>query len=1314
MRRLRKQSTAIVLAAMMMGSVVPQGADFITPDVVMAATEEFVYDSGDVTAKADIDFSKLTKESWDEGGKVVTVFAYTNGAERNIKSNFKVNVRVGISSDDYKTLDSEGSYIKLQGVVKLGDSWTYTTGDSWPYLDKSAFSISDDGNYYAYASIDFNDKTASQLMEIDFETVGVGFKGTVNFDEVSVANKEETKQPELTPTDANVLDSFPDALSINSWSGEEGYQYFHGGDKNAAPVIAYDENSGDGRLKVSLDYTANSTEGWSEAKVKYIAKDGGVSISNYNQISVDLIYPESGNTVSKMKFFADGIINKDTIIDSSDAESLGNGYQKVKVTVQFSPKDTNLTDITIGLIGVNSDFSGDVYLDDLELSQKNDMDEFVRITSTVNENGTKAKVSTGDKKKITVTDDKMADCAVALQSYLNKLDDSDQVLFGHQNDVSRSVSTNDELGDVHDVTGSVSGVFGIDSLALTGSEAGGTDAKSALEKSVEYSKKAAQNGSIISLSAHMPNFTSSKIKKTDDGKYDFFNCDFAESKDLSNDSLKQILPGGDYNEVYRAYLDIIADYATQLQNDDIPVMFRPFHENTGAWFWWGSTNSEESYKSLYRYTRQYLESKGVHNMLYIYSPCGPVSSEDEVLSRYPGDEYVDILAFDYYDDYNSYPAESDGSYFDHLSDTCKIVSSVAKNHGKIAAIAECGVRVMKKDGSDNEGLLVKGNPVASEKTGKNWYKEVSDIAKENDMPYYLVWANFSDTNFYVPYKYNNEYGQEMINDFIDYYNDETSVFGDGTDFYGNMTAFANSTEKELYETTPGFMVSPFDMDELLDETTLRAYVKNASEVNFVITDTLSKRSVTIKGVPETDEAVLYKAGAEDTAIRSSSEGVRLYTAKLTKEIMDEIGKTDVASIAVEADGRIIQTIENVSLGKTKDAAAENVFDDFDYYSGSQSLLSAAYTENSAGGCSSSFSLDKDNKADGTYGGKFSYKLKTTGSEVWTGRVKSSLTTNDFSKYNALQMWVKPDGKGQKLVVQLSDGAGAEYEAYLTDFVGTTEAKYVTIPFENFHKKGSGASLNDVSNITKFAIWCNSYPAGKPVDVESAIYFDAIRAVEITDEQAALADANGLVITEDAIGLPKAGGDDAGKPDDGKKDDGKSEDGKSDTGKKDDASKADDKGSDDSTKTDDKNAAETTKADDKNVAETTKADDKNVAETTKADDKNAAETTKADDKNMVETIKPDLKGQADITKDTQAGNTETNNASVITDAASDKNASNVKATNDKKIRSDKKNKAPRGGDEQNVFMYSSIMGIAVLIISAILYRRKKRDRRLTQK
>ncbi|MBO5209708.1 MAG: CIA30 family protein [Lachnospiraceae bacterium] len=697
-------------------------------------------------------------------------------------------------------------------------------------------------------------------------------------------------------------------------------------------------------------------------------------------------------------------------------------------------------------------------------------------------------------EKITLSDAEATDSAKALYTYFVALTESDQVLFGHQNDVSRHVGQN-ELGDVYDVTGSVSGVFGIDSLALCGSEAGGTDAKTALENSVNYSKTAAREGAIVTLSTHMPNFTNSKIVKNDDGSFDFFACDFNESKDTSNDSATKILPGGEYNDAFNAYLDIIADYALQLQEENIPVVFRPFHENTGSWFWWGSTNAIETYKSLYRYTRDYLEAKGVHNMLYVYSPNGPLTSEDEYLSRYPGDEYVDILAFDYYDDYNEYPATSDGSFFTNLEATCQVVASVAEQKGKIAAISETGVRVMKKDGSDNEGLLVKGNPVREEATGTNWYSKVSEIAKENNMPYYLVWANFSDTNFYVPYKYDETTGQEMINEFIEYYNEDSSIFGAQTNFYENMDSLTSGTEVVVDEDAAGYMVYPFELATVLEPTTLQAAAKNVGNVQFVVA--ANDVSVTLDA----------KKAADST----------LYTAELTQEAMDEVGKVDVATITLVADGTELAKIGNISLGKEKEQAAANVFDDFESYSGNNGLLDSAYTMNSAAGCSAEFLLDETNKADGTYGGGFHYMLTTTGQEVWAGRVNSELNGNDFSGYNAIQLWVKTDGQAQKVVVQVADDSGEEFEVYLTDLATEVQEKWITIPFDSFKGKQNG-TLN-TSDITKFAVWCNSIiPEGHEGDwtVDSTIYYDAIEAVNISEEDLAKVDANGLIVTDEPL------------------------------------------------------------------------------------------------------------------------------------------------------------------------------------------------------
>lgn len=914
-------------------------------------------------------------------------------------------------------------------------------------------------------------------------TVVSGVSGLTPVMYAQAAPAEDATAAPIVLSDLDSEDSF------KSWGTEQGWDYYHGGKSNSVPVIEYD--SANGRLKVSVDYSANAESTWSEAKVKFTPSEK-MDISNYNQLSVDIIYPDELDG-AKMKFFSNAGIEKDTTIDETKAEDMGDGMKKVTVTMEFSKTSTPLDGITIGIVGCETSFAGDVYLDNLVLSQAGAESNFVEITAVPDADETEADFSK-TPETITVPDAEATDSAKALYAYLFALAENDQVLFGHQNDVSRHVGQN-ELGDTYDVTGSVSGVFGIDSLALCGTEGGGSDAKTALENSVAYSKTAAKEGAIVTLSTHMPNFTNSKVVKNEDGSYDFFACDFAESKDTSNESATKILPGGEYNEAFTAYLDIIADYALQLQEEDIPVVFRPFHENTGSWFWWGSTNAEETFKSLYRYTRDYLEAKGVHNMLYVYSPNGPLTTEDEYLVRYPGDEYVDILAFDYYDDYNEYPATSDGSFFTNLETTCQVVAAVAEEKGKIAAISETGVRVMKADGSDNEGLLIKGNPVSKEASGTNWYSKVSEIAQNNNMPYYLIWANFSDTNFYVPYKYDDNYGQEMINDFIEYYNEDASIFGAQTNFYENVDNILATTEVAVDEDVAGYMVYPFELATVLEPTTLQAAAKNAETVQFVIAT--NDASVTLDGEKAADS--------------------NLYTAELTQEVMDEIGKVDVATITLVADGEELAKIGNISLGKEKEQAAANVFDNFEAYSGNNGLLDSAYTMNSAAGCSAEFLLDETTKADGSYGGAFHYVLSTSGQEVWAGRVNSELNGNDFSGYNAIQLWVKTDGQAQKVVVQVADDSGEEFEVYLTDLATEVQEKWITIPFDSFKGKQNG-TLN-TGAITKFAVWCNSIiPEGHEGDwnVDSTIYYDAIEAVNISEEDMAKVDENGLIVTDEPL------------------------------------------------------------------------------------------------------------------------------------------------------------------------------------------------------
>lgn len=977
--------------------------------------------------------------------------------------------------------------IKVQGIAKVGDEWTRTEAGNIPELTIGSFGEAVDGYRSATIRFDFGDNIENGAVKttlIKLAGYQCDYAGPIYIENVKLYDKqtsgEQPSQPEkpaLPEKDPSIIDNFEDG-TCDDWANGGAWQYTN------SIVNSVAEYNSSKMMKVDLDYTGMGSYSWSEAKLENkFAKS--FDISAYNLLTFDYYYP-AAMSGSKIKIFSNAGINKEAEI--TEVETLSDGMIHAKAQVRFSPTDKGLADLTIGFVGVNTEFKGSVYVDNITLSQYNATGDFVKITATPNAVGTQADVSNAPTQ-VKLSDANAGTSATALYAYLMALRANDQVLFGHENDINKMVSSSAQEGDVKEITGSISGVYGIDSLALTGAELGISDAKEALKQAVAYSKQAAGQGAIITLSTHMPNFTNEKITVNADGSYDFTACDFSEAKDTSNNCAEQILPGGAYNDRFTAYLDIIAEYANALQEDNIPVLFRPYHENTGSWFWWGSSTGVETYKSLWRYTQEYLQSKGVHNMIYVYSPNGPVTGAEEYLTRYPGDEYVDVLAFDYYDDYSTYPATFDESFFKNLETTCQVVSGLAAEKGKVAAISETGVRAMKKDGSDYEGLLVSGNPIV----GHNWYQEVSNIAAKCDMPYWLVWANFSDTNFYVPYKYNDTYGQELINEFIAFYNSNNSIFGNGTNFYRKMGT-VNGT---AYNTAQGYLIAPFELAAIKEETVFRASVKNAQKVGFVVKNPANGKEIIVEAAKVADSSICE------------------YAATFTAQMLSEIGQADTATVSLVADGNVLATVGNISLGKDKDKAAANVIDNFDYYAGSDGLLQSAYTENSAGGCSSSFTLSADHKADGVYGGALHYQLNTAKSEVWTGQNKT-LEDLDLSAYNAITMWVDPDGMGQKLVIQLADDSGEEFEVYLSDFVKGTEASYVTIPFSAFKGKKSG-TLN-TAKITRFAIWCNSIiPEGYTGDwkVDSVIYFDGIEAFTADDALLAQADADGLIFTKES-------------------------------------------------------------------------------------------------------------------------------------------------------------------------------------------------------
>lgn len=371
-----------------------------------------------------------------------------------------------------------------------------------------------------------------------------------------------------------------------------------------------------------------------------------------------------------------------------------------------------------------------------------------------------------------------------LYNYLKAVAKSKAILFGQENNLTHKAGSRElSEADTYDVTGDYAAVFGIDTLSLTGDEFSadtcnyryGTSfantARGNVEAAAYVTNRAAKNGAIITLSSHMPDFARVPLADEVKGEESYAKYNFSGyyPNPSGVNTAKQVLPNGALNEVYRAYLDMSAEFMSML---DVPVIYRPLHECTGGWFWWGVEDcDDETYKALYAYTVEYMKGKDLHNVIYAYSPGSEPKSIEDYERRYPGDEYVDILGLDTYD-------RSGGSkvWFKELKEQIELLNEFSKKHNKLMALTETGISHETAQGDNQTALLRSGNENLS------WYSDLWNALGEYELPYIMVWSNFSERDgFYTPYvKKINEDGSlfchEMTQEFVNFYNKEYSIF----------------------------------------------------------------------------------------------------------------------------------------------------------------------------------------------------------------------------------------------------------------------------------------------------------------------------------------------------------------------------------------------------------------------------------------------------------------------------------------------------------------------------------------------------------
>jgi mannan endo-1,4-beta-mannosidase len=111
--------------------------------------------------------------------------------------------------------------------------------------------------------------------------------------------------------------------------------------------------------------------------------------------------------------------------------------------------------------------------------------------------------------------------------------------------------------------------------------------------------------------------------------------------------------GSTLNQQWKEQMDNIAFYLQTLQKENIPVLWRPWHEMNGVWFWWCNHPGEDGIKKLWIMTYDYLTNHHkLNNLLWVWNTNAPRDIPGDEAFDYelffPGHDYVDILAADVY------------------------------------------------------------------------------------------------------------------------------------------------------------------------------------------------------------------------------------------------------------------------------------------------------------------------------------------------------------------------------------------------------------------------------------------------------------------------------------------------------------------------------------------------------------------------------------------------------------------------------------------------------------------------------------------
>lgn len=316
-------------------------------------------------------------------------------------------------------------------------------------------------------------------------------------------------------------------------------------------------------------------------------------------------------------------------------------------------------------------------------------------------------------------------------------------MFGHQDDPFYGITWEWEQNrsDTKELVGDYPAVMGFD---LGGIERG--DSKNL--DSVPFNRireeiiRHYERGGIITLSWHPRNpllGTTAWIGKDTTAYSEAVAAlkkvnreDLIAGIDNPQHTVRAMIPGGKVHGRYTLWMKRVVEFITSLKDkngNQIPLIFRPWHENSGSWFYWGASNcSAEEYLALWNCTQDYVNAAPVSAgtladyIVWSYSPSyGGQWTEEQYLSRYPGDDRVQLLGDD------DYQWGTEADFKQMLDYNLSHLTDFARKHGKLIALTECGYQ---------------NSPDATW-----WTRVVQPIIEKYPICYLLPWRNYKKEHF---------------------------------------------------------------------------------------------------------------------------------------------------------------------------------------------------------------------------------------------------------------------------------------------------------------------------------------------------------------------------------------------------------------------------------------------------------------------------------------------------------------------------------------------------------------------------------------